>query len=216
MALVLSAEILLCDRFLFDRRRGMLSERESGAAVPLGSRALAVLGVLIEEPGDLVSKDAIMGAVWPGIAVEESNLTVQISALRRILDAGAPHGGNCIQTVPGRGYRFVGSVTPAEPLPDSPAPDLAIRDGAETGSRPGAIVPPPSYPATLPSVPVSRRAQSRQRIAIMSAAVGLAVLLLAAYLLAGAGRGCSGRRNRARPERARRRRCRSSYCPLPI
>ena len=157
--------------------------------MPIGSRALAVLGVLIEQPGDLVSRDAIMDAVWPGIAVEESNLTVQISALRRILDAGASNG-SCIQTVPGRGYRFVGSVTSAELLSDPAAPDSTasrppIRDGTEAGSRPGAVVSPLSYPATLPSVPVLRWAPSPRLVAIMSAA-GLAVLLFVVLLLAGA------------------------------
>ena len=56
--------------------------------VAIGSRALDVLSVLIVRHGELVSKDEIMRAVWPGTAVEEHNLTVQISALRRILDAG--------------------------------------------------------------------------------------------------------------------------------
>ncbi len=192
MALVLSAEVCLCDRFLLDRRRGRLCEREGGTAVSIGSRALAILIVLIERPGDLVSKDAIMDAVWPGIAVEESNLTVQISALRRILDAGASKG-RCIQTVPGRGYRFVGSVVPVEPSSNSAvtasiAPDLAIRDDAEAGSRSGAIIfPPPSYPATPSTVSVSWWQPSGRRVATMSAAACLAVLLLVVMLLAGTG-----------------------------
>ena len=69
-----------------------------------------MLGVLVERPGDLVSKDEILAAVWPGIAVEENNLTVQISTLRRILDQGRAEV-SCIQTVPRRGYRFVAPVT---------------------------------------------------------------------------------------------------------
>src|SRR5215831_14750041 len=55
-----------------------------------------------------------MVAVWPRTVVEENNLTVQISALRRILDAGRTQG-SCIQNVPGRGYRFVAPVTRAWP-----------------------------------------------------------------------------------------------------
>ena len=54
----------------------------------------------------LVSKDAIMDTVWPNVVVEPNNLTVQIAALRRVLDVGRA-GDRCIQTVPGRGYRFV-------------------------------------------------------------------------------------------------------------
>jgi DNA-binding winged helix-turn-helix (wHTH) protein len=64
-----------------------------------------VLGVLIEKRGTLVSKDEIMRAVWQGTAVEEHNLTVQIAALRRLLDEDYP-SESCIQTVTGRGYRF--------------------------------------------------------------------------------------------------------------
>ena len=78
--------------------------------VSIGSRALAVLGALTARPGDLVSRDEIMRAAWPGTVVEEGNLAVQISALRRILDAGS-EGVSCIQTVSGRGYRFVPRVT---------------------------------------------------------------------------------------------------------
>ena len=50
-----------------------------------------------------------MDAVWPDTAVEDNNLTVQISALRRVLDQGRTEG-SCIQTIPGRGYRFVAAV----------------------------------------------------------------------------------------------------------
>jgi TolB-like protein len=55
-----------------------------------------------------------MDAVWPGTAVAENNLTVQISSLRRVLDDERAQG-SCIQTVPGRGYRFVAAVTREEP-----------------------------------------------------------------------------------------------------
>ena len=69
-----------------------------------------MLGLLVERQGELISKDEIMQAVWPQTVVEENNLTVQISALRRILDRDRVDG-SCIQTVPGRGYRFVAPVT---------------------------------------------------------------------------------------------------------
>jgi adenylate cyclase len=77
--------------------------------VPIGSRAAEILAVLLREPGSLVSKDTLMAAVWPGIAVEPNNLTVQMAALRRVLDNGNP-GESYIQTVPGRGYRLIGPV----------------------------------------------------------------------------------------------------------
>ncbi len=96
--------------FLLDRSAGGLFRLDAdGTAVPLvlGSRALDVLGVLVERQGELVAKQVIMDAVWPDTAVEENNLTVQISTLRRLLDQGRTDG-SCIQTVPGRGYRLVG------------------------------------------------------------------------------------------------------------
>jgi TolB-like protein/Tfp pilus assembly protein PilF len=120
-----STDIFLFERFRFDRhglfRRG---ERAVLAPVEIGSRALDVLGVLLERPGDLLSRDEIMVAAWPGTVVEDNNLTVQISKLRRILDQDRAQG-SCIQTVPRRGYRFVAPVTRAEPGA-RPVPRLSI------------------------------------------------------------------------------------------
>ena len=119
------------DVFLFEGcrldRQGLSRRDQSGAfvPVPIGSRALEILGVLVERAGDLVSRDEITNAVWPGTIVEGSNLPVQIAALRRILDEGRADG-SCIQTVPGRGYRFIGVVTRGSAetvlaLPDKPS-----------------------------------------------------------------------------------------------
>jgi DNA-binding winged helix-turn-helix (wHTH) protein len=121
-----SSENLLFGPFRFDRRDRLLFRHgEDGRYLPvnIGARALAVLEVLTERPGDLVSKDEIMQVAWNGLAVEEGNLTVQISTLRRILDARL-EGESCIQTVSGRGYRFTRPVTyPGERSPaGEPAP----------------------------------------------------------------------------------------------
>ena len=59
-----------------------------GAVVPLGGRALDVLCVLVSAKGDTVSKDELMAHVWPGLVVEENNIQVHISALRKALDEG--------------------------------------------------------------------------------------------------------------------------------
>ena len=75
-------------------------ERGVFAPLAMGSRALDILRVLVERPGKLVSRAEIISAVWPGIAVEDSNLDVQIATLRRVLDAGRT-GGSCIQTIRG-------------------------------------------------------------------------------------------------------------------
>ena len=54
--------------------------------IVLGQRAVALLRLLLEHAGRPVSKDTLFDAAWPGLAVEDSNLTVQIAALRRVFD----------------------------------------------------------------------------------------------------------------------------------
>jgi TolB-like protein len=79
----------------------------------LGQRAVALLRVLLERPGEPVSKDALTEAGWPGRAIEDSNLTVQIAALRRIFEEGAG-GAGWIETLPRRGYRYVGPAVASD------------------------------------------------------------------------------------------------------
>jgi predicted ATPase/DNA-binding winged helix-turn-helix (wHTH) protein len=93
----------------------------------IGARAFDVLVALFERRQKIVSKSELLDLVWPGLAVEESNLHVQMSTLRKILGPGI------IATVPGRGYRFVAALEdhgglPADTLPQPVAADaLASR-----------------------------------------------------------------------------------------
>jgi TolB-like protein/tetratricopeptide (TPR) repeat protein len=94
---------------------------------PLGRRAVALLRALVDRAGEPVSKQALIEAAWPALVVEESNLSVQIAALRKFLDHAAS-AGHWIETLPRRGYRYVGPwpakepVGPAVlPLPDKPS-----------------------------------------------------------------------------------------------
>ena len=73
---------------------------EDGRPVGLGARALDLLVLLVDRAGQLVAKNELLALVWSGLVVEENNLQVQISALRRVL------GQSAVTTVPGRGYRF--------------------------------------------------------------------------------------------------------------
>jgi DNA-binding winged helix-turn-helix (wHTH) protein len=82
---------------------------EGDKPVPLGSRALQILVALLDRAGELVTKEELMGLVWPNVFVEPANLTVHISALRRALRDGR-EGNRFIINIPGRGYRFVTSV----------------------------------------------------------------------------------------------------------
>ena len=94
--------------FRLEADAGVLSR--SGSPVPLGARGVAVLRVLVERADEYVAKGIIIDAAWPGVVVEEGNLAVQISAIRRVL-AEAPGGEHWIETLSRRGYRFVGPVT---------------------------------------------------------------------------------------------------------
>jgi len=93
-----------------------------GSPVKLGSRALDILAALVSAKGAIVTKDELLARVWPGITVEENNLQVQVSVLRKVLDPDG-NGQSRLITVPGRGYRIVGlanaSAGPA--LPDKPS-----------------------------------------------------------------------------------------------
>src|SRR6267378_231195 len=101
-----------------------------GVPVAIGQRALDVLLVLVSRHGELVTKDELMSEVWPGLVVEENNLAVHISALRKILGQ-ADGGKSYLQTVAGRGYRFVAPV-----LPDNPPRPGEAATAADAASAP--------------------------------------------------------------------------------
>jgi len=84
-----------------------------GAPVPLTPKAFDMLLVLVGHSGHMLTKDELMNAVWPDAIVEESNLTVTVSALRRALGE-EPSAHHYIETVPRRGYRFVAAVRTVE------------------------------------------------------------------------------------------------------
>ena len=93
--------------FLLDPAEHRLTR--DGAPVPLTPRAFELLLFLVQNPGRLLTKDQIMQTVWPGSYVEEANLTVSISVLRKAL--GEKEGvQRYIETVPKKGYRFIAPV----------------------------------------------------------------------------------------------------------
>lgn len=114
----------------------------NGEPVPLPPKVYDTLLVLVENSGRTIDKEALMKAVWPDIFVEEANLTVNISALKKALgESMSEH--RYIETVPRRGYRFVPTVTEvknetADPLVEEPSPaSLFIKeqDRAKTGKE---------------------------------------------------------------------------------
>lgn len=112
-------------RFELDINKNRLLRE--GIEIRIGSRATEILKVLVEHCGETVAKDVIFERVWPNTVVHEGNLKVNIAGLRRAL---SDEGASPITTVPGRGYRFIGSVR------------REVSSGAE--SHAGASVPLPA------------------------------------------------------------------------
>jgi TolB-like protein len=98
-----------------------------GEPLPLGKRAVALLRAMVDRSGHPIAKDTLIRTAWPGLAVDESNLHAQIAALRRAL-AEEPGGDNWIETLPRRGYRFIGpAVTRHDEPPAAARPVIAPR-----------------------------------------------------------------------------------------
>jgi predicted ATPase/DNA-binding winged helix-turn-helix (wHTH) protein len=98
---------------------------EGDKPVRLGSRAFDILTALVERAGEVIGKEALIARAWPETFVEESNLKLQVSYLRRALGDGQG-GHRYVVNVPGRGYNFVAPVSleepPKAPLPPTIAP----------------------------------------------------------------------------------------------
>ena len=119
-------------QFVLDVDRGSLVRE--GRQIALSSKGLQLLLALLRAPGQVVSKGDLMRAAWSDTAVEESNLSVQIAALRKQLGP-SPDGGDWIATIPRVGYRFLGNlVAQADSSGDASRP--------ESESRPSIAVMP--------------------------------------------------------------------------
>ena len=82
---------------------------EGDAPVRIGDRAFDILAALIERAGEIVGKDELIARAWPKTSVEEANLNIQVSALRRVLGDGQS-GRRYIVVITGQGYSFVAPV----------------------------------------------------------------------------------------------------------
>src|SRR4051795_809282 len=97
---------------------------EGDQPVRLGSRAFDILATLVERPGELIGKDELKTRTWPKTFVEDADLKIQVSALRRALGDGQG-GRRYIATIPGRGYNFVAPVHREEPARAAVPPAVA-------------------------------------------------------------------------------------------
>ena len=203
-------DLFLFEGFRLDRQARVLFRRDAaGAFVPMlsGSRALDVLDVLVGRAGDLVSRDEFMTAVWPATVVEDTNLNMQIAALRRVLDQGRADG-SCIQTIPGRGYRFAVPVIRVESaLPSSGRPSVNGAGGSVALQPEPENPAPPSRSGTTPPVIPARE---RKWLWCRCLGVVAGALCLLAVAITGSNWHCLS------PDKpARRPAYQSSCCRLP-
>lgn len=188
---------------VLDCLRGVLWQ--DGTLVPLTPRVFDILATLVQSHGELVTKDDFMRVVWGGVAVEDNNLARQVSTLRRLLHE-RPGQREYIATVTGVGYRFVGTVTELDELPEELLPLVGHHRAEPPASAAHAVAPatadatpamasaatvPAPAPMTAPAAPVAiprdpaerpgaRQTRQRQYLfvgfAAMAAALVLAIL----------------------------------------
>jgi DNA-binding winged helix-turn-helix (wHTH) protein len=170
--------------FTLDPLRRVLARRD-GEPIALTPKHFDTLLFLVENPGQVLGKDRMMAAIWPGTVVEENNLSQAISHLRRVLgDDGEEH--RYILTVPRQGYRFVAPVEAVSGSADAPAlaPTRSPVAAVEPRSPVAAVEPRSPVAAAEPRAPVA--AVEPQRSRYVWVGVGLAiglVLVLMPFLL---------------------------------
>jgi len=147
-----------------DAARAFLAR--DGEPLPAGPRVVATLAVLVARRGDVVTKDEILDAVWPGEDVGESNVAQSVYVARKLL---REHGlGECIRTVPRRGYRYTGPAAPVA------SPSSVLPSAPAFVPPPPAFVPPP--PALAPQAALRATLARAARTALLAAAAMLIVV----------------------------------------
>ncbi|MBC7435727.1 MAG: winged helix-turn-helix domain-containing protein [Bdellovibrionales bacterium] len=123
----MSHDLVFSSFVLRVQERQLLQE---GRPLTLGARAFDVLSALVARAGELVSKAELFDLVWPGVVVEENNLQVHISTLRKLI------GADLIVTIPGRGYRFTATVVWPKGVPSA-----AVTQPSPMAARSVAVLP---------------------------------------------------------------------------
>ena len=156
--------------FRLDGARRLLLR--DGEPVPLTPKAFEILLALVESGGRVVGKDEILQKIWPDTVVEENNLTVNMSALRKAL-GDSPAERRYIATVSGQGYRFVADLRPPDDAGvGSQGPDEPAAGGDTLPPEPSAL-PPPRVGRRVPSPAIA--------LGLAGGVVVLAVLSTAVY-----------------------------------
>jgi DNA-binding winged helix-turn-helix (wHTH) protein/TolB-like protein/tetratricopeptide (TPR) repeat protein len=149
-----------------------------GQPIVLAGKAFDLLVVLVSNSGRLMGKDELLGAVWPGLVVEEVNLSVNVSMLRKVL-VDAPDGNGWVETVPRRGYRFVASVAVGETsISDVVRPHVgAGMLGSEAPPGPGGMLGTSGRAAPSVASRQPAKAGPHKKIALMSNRGALVALI---------------------------------------
>lgn len=149
----INAAVFEFDEFRLDTAEKVL--RRNGVVVSLTPKAVSMLELLVRREGAVVSRSEMIEEVWPDTFVEEANLTVTISMLRKAL------GESYIRTIPKRGYAFAVPVRRIDPQPVN-------------GNHAAA----PIHPAAIPSAPAKNK-QQRMLLAVLVAGMALAIAVAA-------------------------------------
>ena len=160
--------------FVLERSQQRVRCRD-GSILTLSPRLFSALLLFIENAGELLDKDALMRALWPGLVVEDNSLSQLVSGLRRAL-ADDSHDSRYIQTVPRRGFRFIATVTElADSAAPIPLPVAATESGAH--AEPPLLSEPArlSEPATRPRTDEAGQvAPNKRRVLRLALATGVA------------------------------------------
>jgi len=124
-------EILEFEGFRLDIGKRLLSDA-AGNTVALMPKVFDTLVVLVENAGKIVSKDELLATIWVDTIVEENNLTQNISSLRRVFGE-KPGEHKFISTVPGKGYKFVATVSRVRAETPEPAPEISDKPQTTDG-----------------------------------------------------------------------------------
>lgn len=149
--------------------------RRNGETIPLPPRVFDLLLEMVRHPGEVLGKEELLKRVWPDAVVEEANLSVSISAIRKAL-GDDPHEHLFIQTLPRRGYRFISGVH----IIDEPEFDAHL---VEPGPAAVAVSSPVAAPEVVTAEPVTLQPLKRP-LANLLAWCGVAVLCVIALAVA--------------------------------
>jgi TolB-like protein/DNA-binding winged helix-turn-helix (wHTH) protein/tetratricopeptide (TPR) repeat protein len=143
--------------------------------VALSPKAIQTLILLVENRGKLLERETLMDALWPHVIVEDANLTVAVSQLRKVLNQNGDNA-EFIETIPRVGYRFVADICevikePAPLIPEEPKCLQPMTDRAEAN---GTTTAPPELQAKI-SLPAEQGRPRMQRRLIVALALCLII-----------------------------------------